>query len=90
MSKEAIEPRFLTVEELANMLRVKKRTVYEWVSKEVIPFRKAGNRTLFLLDEIIEWTVPFSGDKTRPVINTKLSYEHHDGCNSERKIHHGS
>lgn len=90
MNKNIESPNFLTVEELANLLRVKKRTVYEWVSQEKIPFRKAGRHTLFLLDEILEWTVPFSGGKTSPVVNTTLSYQHHDGCNSERKTHHGS
>ena len=49
-------PRFLTVEELAQMLRVEVRTVYSWVSKGSVPFRKAGRRTVFLLDEILEWT----------------------------------
>lgn len=49
-------PRFLTVEELAEMLRVEVRTVYSWVSKGSVPFRKAGRRTVFLLDEILEWT----------------------------------
>jgi excisionase family DNA binding protein len=50
------QPRFLTVEELAEMLRVEVRTVYSWVSKGSVPFRKAGRRTVFLLDEILEWT----------------------------------
>jgi excisionase family DNA binding protein len=54
--RSAESPRFLTVEELALMLRVEVRTVYSWVSKGSVPFRKAGRRTVFLLDEIIEWT----------------------------------
>jgi excisionase family DNA binding protein len=90
MNKQITSPNFLTVEELATMLRVKKRTVYEWVSREKIPFRKAGDRTLFLLDEIMEWTVPFNEGKRSPIINKKVSYTNHDGCNSERKTHHGS
>ena len=49
-------PRFLTVEEVAEMLRVKPRTIYDWVSQRRIPFRKAGDRTVFLLTEILEWT----------------------------------
>jgi excisionase family DNA binding protein len=49
-------PNFLTVEEVAVMLRIKVRTVYEMVSQKRIPFRKAGRRTVFLLDEIMEWT----------------------------------
>ena len=49
-------PRFLTVDEVADMLRVKPRTIYDWVSQRRIPFRKAGDRTVFLLTEILEWT----------------------------------
>ena len=51
-------PKFLTVEEVAAMLRIKVRTVYEMVSQNRIPFRKAGRRTVFLLEEIIDWTTP--------------------------------
>ena len=51
-------PKFLTVEEVAGLLRIKVRTVYEMVSQNRIPFRKAGRRTVFLLDEILEWTAP--------------------------------
>ncbi len=49
-------PKFLTVEEVAALLRIKVRTVYEMVSQNRIPFRKAGRRTVFLLEEIMEWT----------------------------------
>jgi predicted DNA-binding transcriptional regulator AlpA len=38
------------------MLRVKPRTIYDWVSQRRVPFRKAGDRTVFLLEEILEWT----------------------------------
>ncbi|MEK6279180.1 MAG: helix-turn-helix domain-containing protein [Acidobacteriota bacterium] len=51
-------PRFLDVKELADLLRIKTRTVYEMVSQGRIPYRKAGDRTIFLLDEILEWTRP--------------------------------
>jgi putative molybdopterin biosynthesis protein len=51
-------PRFLDVKELADLLRIKTRTVYEIVSQGRIPYRKAGDRTIFLLDEILEWTRP--------------------------------
>jgi excisionase family DNA binding protein len=49
-------PRFLNVKEVAELLRIKPRTVYEMVSQRRIPFRKAGDRTIFLLDEILSWT----------------------------------
>jgi len=51
-------PRFLDVKELAELLRIKTRTIYDMVSQGRIPYRKAGDRTIFLLDEILEWTKP--------------------------------
>jgi len=56
MNSQAALPTFLTVEEVAELLRVSPRSVYDWVSQGVIPFHKAGRRTIFLLDEILEWT----------------------------------
>jgi excisionase family DNA binding protein len=52
------QPKFLDVKEVAEMLRAKPRTIYDWVSQGRIPYRKAGDRTIFLLDEILEWTKP--------------------------------
>ncbi len=49
-------PKFLTVQEVADLLRCKKRTIYDMVEQGRIPFRKVGGRLLFDLDEIIEWT----------------------------------
>jgi excisionase family DNA binding protein len=54
---------FLTVEEVAQLLRVSPRTVYDWVYRGTIPFHKAGRRTIFLLDEIIGWTNKSSKNK---------------------------
>jgi excisionase family DNA binding protein len=54
-------PRFLDVKELAAMLRLKTRTIYDMVSEGRIPYRKAGDRTIFLLDEL-EWTKPHKED----------------------------
>jgi excisionase family DNA binding protein len=48
-------PVFLTAKELAEMLRVKVRTVYSWVEGGLIPYHKPGRITIFDLDEIIEW-----------------------------------
>jgi excisionase family DNA binding protein len=58
---EGSHPIFLNVEELAEMMRVKPRTVYHWVQNGLVPYRKPGGikgRVLFLLDEILEWTRP--------------------------------
>jgi excisionase family DNA binding protein len=48
-------PQFLTVEELAEMMRLKRRTIYEMVSQRKIPFYKSGRRTVFELGEILKW-----------------------------------
>ena len=50
------EPQFLTVAEVATLLRVKPRTIYEWTAQRKIPFRKAGRYTIFDREEIIEGT----------------------------------
>lgn len=57
-TNETTRPLFLDVKEVAELLRIKRRTVYEMVSQGRIPYRKAGDRTIFLLEEILEWTRP--------------------------------
>jgi excisionase family DNA binding protein len=49
-------PHFLRVEEVANLLRCKKRTIYDIVEQKRIPYRRVGGRLLFDLADIIEWT----------------------------------
>ena len=49
MDNQLTVPKFLTVEEVAALLRVSPRSVYDWVSQGVIPFHKAGRRTIFRL-----------------------------------------
>lgn len=61
-AQQSERPRFLTVAEVAELLRLKPRTIYEMVSERRIPYRKAGDRTIFLLDEILKWTKPDGGD----------------------------
>jgi Helix-turn-helix domain len=49
---------FLDVEETAELLRVKPATVSTWISKGLIPVRYAGGRPVFLLCELLNWTLP--------------------------------
>ena len=51
-------PQFLKVSELAAMLKVKPRTIYEMVAQRRIPYRKLprSNILRFDLEEIIAWT----------------------------------
>jgi excisionase family DNA binding protein len=50
--------RLLRVAEVASLLNVKPRTVYEMVAQNRIPYRKppGSNILRFDLDEIIAWT----------------------------------
>ncbi len=52
INEDKKRPKFLNVKELAEMLRLKTRTIYDMVSQGRIPYRKAEDRTIFLLDEI--------------------------------------
>jgi excisionase family DNA binding protein len=49
-------PRFLRVQEVADLLRCQKRTIYDMVEQQRIPYRRVGKRLLFDAEEIIEWT----------------------------------
>jgi excisionase family DNA binding protein len=49
-------PRFLRVDEVAALLRCKKRTIYDMVEQQRIPYRRVGGRLLFDVDGIIRWT----------------------------------
>ena len=48
----------LKVSDVAQLLNVKPRTIYEMVARDRIPFRKppGSNILRFDLDEILEWT----------------------------------
>ena len=45
----------MTIEEVADYLRVKKRTVYDWLKKGKIPAMKAVGQWRFKKDKIDAW-----------------------------------
>jgi len=49
-------PMFLTVPQVAVLLQIAPRTIYDLVSQRRIPFRKVGSQLRFERDEILEWT----------------------------------
>jgi len=60
--KQAKElPTYLTLKELAELLKVKPRTVYAWVSEKRIPFERKGGLLRFWLDAVLAWNEPRSG-----------------------------
>jgi len=57
-TRATIKPRFMTVREAAEFLRLAPKSLYSLVSQRRIPYRKAGRRLLFLESELIEWIRP--------------------------------
>ena len=53
-----IPPTYLTLKEVAELLKVKPRTVYAWVSDNRIPFERKGSLLRFRLDAIVAWNEP--------------------------------
>ena len=53
-----IPPTYLTLREVATLLKVKPRTVYAWVSDNRIPFERKGSLLRFRLDAILAWNEP--------------------------------
>ncbi|MEE8186795.1 MAG: helix-turn-helix domain-containing protein [Nitrososphaerales archaeon] len=46
---------FLTVREVATLLRKKERTIREWCYSRRVPHYKLGKTLLFRYEEILEW-----------------------------------
>jgi excisionase family DNA binding protein len=51
-------PTSLDKKQAAEYLRVAPETLDNWVSRRTIPYRKAGGRVYFELDELRVWTRP--------------------------------
>ena len=51
-------PIYLTLQEVAELLKVKPRTVYAWVSDRRIPFERKGGLLRFRLDAVTAWDEP--------------------------------
>ena len=49
-------PQYLTVGQVAAMLHLRPKTIYNMVSQRRIPFRRAGHQLLFDPREIDAWT----------------------------------
>ena len=50
-----MEDRYLSVDEIAEYLGIKKDTVYKWVAAKRIPAHKVGRLLKFKKDEVDEW-----------------------------------
>ncbi len=52
---QSLEREFLSVYEVAKLFKIEQKTVYNWVSLNKIPHKKANGRLLFPRDEINEF-----------------------------------
>ena len=51
-------PSYMTLKEVAELLRVKPRTIYAWVSDKRVPYERKGGLLRFRLDAILAWNEP--------------------------------
>jgi excisionase family DNA binding protein len=49
------EDRWLSLEEIATYLGIKRDTVYKWINRKNMPAHKVGSLWKFKRDEIDEW-----------------------------------
>jgi excisionase family DNA binding protein len=64
---------YLTVTEVAKLLRQKPRTIYAWVADRRIPHYKPGRALLFDPDEIDRWVKKHSREQERPLTPEGIS-----------------
>ena len=57
-----IEDRWLSVEEIAAYLGVKRDTVYKWIERKAMPAHKVGRLWKFRRHEVDEWVTSGEGD----------------------------
>ena len=58
LAQAQMPPTYLTLKEVAELLKVKPRTVYAWVSDNRIPFERKGSLLRFRLDAVVAWNEP--------------------------------
>lgn len=54
---------FITAADVAELLHKKKRTIYRYCAKGILPFYKIGKDPLFLEEEVIECVLKNRGGK---------------------------
>ena len=54
-TRDGAPPPLMTAQEVAELLRVPRSTVYELARNRRIPFLKVGRRTLFAQQSLLEW-----------------------------------
>lgn len=47
--------KLMTIEQLSELISVKKKTIYDWTHKGLIPYKKLGRLLRFDLNTIEQW-----------------------------------
>jgi excisionase family DNA binding protein len=75
-----LSDRWLSVDEIASYLGVKRDTVYKWIDRQNMPAHKVGRLWKFRRDEIDEWVLSKSARSGRLPRHSK-SHLRHDKTN---------
>jgi len=62
----------MTADELASLLGVNRKTVYEYAARNVIPCRRLGRRLVFSRPAIRAWLARSSGSDPTPLVLASL------------------
>ena len=60
-----VDDRWLSVEEIAAYLGIKRETLYKWLAEKNMPAHKVGRLWKFRKDEIDEWVKSGSADSRK-------------------------
>jgi len=61
-----MEDRWLSVDEIAAYLGIKRDTVYKWIADKQMPAHKVGRLWKFRKEEVDKWIRNSSGGKSQP------------------------
>ena len=61
-----MEDRWLSVDEIATYLGIKRDTVYGWISSKDLPAQRLGRLWKFKREEVDEWVRAGSADASSP------------------------
>jgi excisionase family DNA binding protein len=63
--RQMMEDRWLSVDEIANHLGIKRDTVYKWISERQMPGHKIGRLWKFNKQEVDEWVKSGEAKRTK-------------------------
>ena len=68
-----MESRWLSVDEIAEYLGIKRDTVYKWIDRRNMPAHKLGRLWKFRTDEVDEWVFANDGNRQEPSVSHAAS-----------------